>query len=73
VFCAYGWAYVSAIPPRLAYSCFTFAQPFLITATLKYIGDPSASEPKFYGTGLIGAYILVYLGLAVGMHSALRI
>jgi ATP-binding cassette subfamily C (CFTR/MRP) protein 1 len=73
VFCAYGWAYVSAIPSRLAYSCFTFAQPFQITATLKYIGDSSASESMFYGTGLVGAYILVYLGLAVGMHSALRI
>ena len=73
VFCAYGWVCVSAIPPRLAYSCFTFMQPFLITATLKYISDLSASEPEFYGTGLVGAYILVYLGLSVGVHLAPRI
>ncbi|CAG8907277.1 unnamed protein product [Penicillium egyptiacum] len=65
VFRAYGWACISAIPPRLAYSCFTFAQPFLITATVNYIGGSPGSEPKIYGTGLIGAYILVYLGLAV--------
>ena len=65
VFRAYGWACVSAIPPRLAYSCFTFAQPFLITATVNYIGGPLSSEPKIYGNGLIGAYVLVYLGLAV--------
>ncbi|KAJ5518656.1 ABC transporter integral membrane type 1 [Penicillium expansum] len=65
VFRAYGWACVSAIPPRLAYSCFNFAQPFLITATVNYIGGSSSSQPKVYGTGLIGAYILVYLGLAV--------
>ena len=71
VFRAYGWACVSAIPPRLAYSCFTFAQPFLITATVDYIGGSSGSEPKIYGTELIGAYFLVYLGLAVGTHSVL--
>ncbi|KAJ5603346.1 ABC transporter integral membrane type 1 [Penicillium hordei] len=65
VFRAYGWAYVSAIPPRLAYSCFTFAQPFLITATVNYIGGPSSSEPRIYGNGLIGAYVLMYMGLAV--------
>ncbi|KAJ5533778.1 ABC transporter integral membrane type 1 [Penicillium freii] len=65
VFRAYGWACVSAIPPRLAYSCFTFAQPFLITATVNYIGGPLSSEPKIYGNGLIGAYVLVYLGLAI--------
>lgn len=69
VFRAYGWACVSAIPPRLAYSCFNFAQPFLITATVNYIGGSSSSQPKVYGTGLIGAYILVYLGLAVGSLS----
>ncbi|KAJ5383264.1 ABC transporter integral membrane type 1 [Penicillium concentricum] len=65
VFRAYKWAFVFAIPPRLTYSCFTFAQPFLITATINYIGESSVSEPKTYGNGLIGAYFLVYLGLAV--------
>lgn len=69
VFRAYGWDCVSAIPPRLVYSCFTFTQPFLITATVNYIGGPSSSEPKIYGNGLIGAYVLVYLGLAVGLCS----
>jgi hypothetical protein len=65
VFGAYGWTCVSAIPPRLAYSCFTFSQPFLITATINYIGGSSDSEANMYGGGLIGAYVLVYLGLAV--------
>jgi hypothetical protein len=65
VFHAYGWAFVSAIPARLAYSCFTFTQPFLISATMNYMRGTSASEPKIYGNGLIGSYILVYMGLAV--------
>ncbi|KAL6239854.1 P-loop containing nucleoside triphosphate hydrolase protein [Aspergillus navahoensis] len=65
VFRAYGWPYISAVPPRLAYSCFIFTQPFLITAAIDYIGGSSASEPKVYGAGLVGAYILVYAGIAV--------
>lgn len=68
VFCAYGWTCVSAILPRLAYSCFTFSQPFLITATINYIEVSSASEANIYGGGLIGAYVLVYLGLAVRVY-----
>lgn len=71
-FRAYGWAYLSAVPPRLALSCFTFAQPFLITATIDYIGNPSISESKMYGQGLIGAYVLVYVGLAVGADWTVR-
>ncbi|KAL4768167.1 putative multidrug resistance-associated protein [Aspergillus nidulans var. acristatus] len=65
VFRAYRWPYISAVPPRLAYSCFIFTQPFLITATIDYIGGTSVSEPKVYGAGLVGAYILVYAGIAV--------
>ncbi|KAL4908813.1 hypothetical protein BDW74DRAFT_187329 [Aspergillus multicolor] len=64
VFRAYGWPYLSAFLPRLAYSCFTLTQPFLITAAINYIGGGSA-EPEVYGAGLIGAYILVYLGIAM--------
>jgi hypothetical protein len=68
VFRAYRWPYISAVPPRLAYSCFIFTQPFLITATIDYIGGTSVSEPKVYGAGLVGAYILVYAGIAVGVQ-----
>lgn len=62
---AYRLAFLSAIPPRLALSVFNFAQPFLITATIDYIGGPSAPESKLTGQALIGAYIVVYVGLAV--------
>ncbi|EED22270.1 ATP-binding cassette transporter, putative [Talaromyces stipitatus ATCC 10500] len=64
-FYAYRWAFLSAVIPRLALSVFTFAQPFLITATIDYIGSPSTPQSKMTGKALIGAYIVVYVGLAV--------
>lgn len=66
---AYRWAFLSAVPPRLALSLFNFAQPFLITATINYIGSPSTPETKLTGQALIGAYIVVYVGLAVRIYS----
>jgi len=62
---AYRWALLSALAPRLALSVFNFAQPFLIKATLNYIGSPSTLDSKLTGQALIGAYIVVYVGLAV--------
>ncbi|KAL3299574.1 ABC transporter [Colletotrichum asianum] len=44
-------------------SMFTFAQPFLINTTVSFVGQekPDAN----FGKGLIGAWALVYLGIAV--------
>ena len=50
--------------PRLCVTAFTFAQPFLVNTTIKLVGDKNANV--YHGKGLIGAWALVYLGLAVG-------
>lgn len=71
-FSAYRWPCLSGIPPRLALAVFTFAQPFLITATIDYLESPPTAESKNYGRALVGAYVLVYLGLAVGFHCGRR-
>ncbi|PWY94818.1 multidrug resistance-associated protein [Aspergillus sclerotioniger CBS 115572] len=57
------WPLVSAVFPRLCLIGFTFAQPFLITSTLDWLNDPHSAENKGYG--LIGATVLIYLGLAI--------
>lgn len=44
-------------------SGFTFCQPFLINATVSWVENPDASLDS--GKALIGAYALVYVGLAV--------
>ncbi|EHK17094.1 uncharacterized protein TRIVIDRAFT_195099 [Trichoderma virens Gv29-8] len=53
----------SAMIPRLCVTAFTFAQPFLVETTIRFVGDKNA-EP-YHGRGLIGAWGLVYLGIAL--------
>jgi ATP-binding cassette subfamily C (CFTR/MRP) protein 1 len=68
VFRAYSRTALNAVIPRLALSAFKFCQPFLITSTINYFESglsDSTAETKEYGRALIGAYLLVYLGMAV--------
>lgn len=69
-FRAYRWPFLSGVVPRLVLSAFTFCQPFLITATVDYMGKPATVESNKYGQALVGAYVLVYLCLAVGADCA---
>jgi len=73
-FRAYRWAFVSGVGPRLVYSGFTFCQPFLISAIVSYLDAPQTASTEKYGQALIGAVILVYLGIAVCVlvHSVLE-
>jgi hypothetical protein len=57
--------FLAPIPPRLCLIAFTFCQPLLLNRVLQYLTD-SKQEPNInVGYGLIGAYGIVYLGLAV--------
>ncbi|KAF4833996.1 ABC transporter atnG [Colletotrichum tropicale] len=60
---SYFMSFLSPVIPRLCLSVFTFAQPFLINTTVSFVGQerPDAN----FGKGLIGAWALVYLGIAV--------
>ncbi|KAK4164429.1 canalicular multispecific organic anion transporter 1 [Cladorrhinum sp. PSN259] len=50
------------IGPRIAMGAFQFCQPFLIETLLRYLEKPS---DKNIGYGLIGATLLIYVGIAV--------
>lgn len=63
---AFLWPFCSAIIPRLCLTVFTFSQTFLITATIEYVETPTTPQTRHYGQALIGAYVLMYLGYAVG-------
>ncbi|KAI0433473.1 putative ATP-binding cassette transporter [Xylaria sp. FL1042] len=55
---------LAPVPPRLALSAFTFAQPFLASSLIDFLdGGRNASQNDGYG--LIGASFLVYTGIAV--------
>jgi ATP-binding cassette, subfamily C (CFTR/MRP), member 1 len=49
--------------PSIVSSWFTFCQPLLINRYLQFLQDPT--ESMSIGYGLLGAYGVVYLGLAV--------
>jgi hypothetical protein len=50
------------IPPKLAILAFTFCQPLALTRIIAFLEN---SEDISIGYGLVGAYALVYVGLAV--------
>jgi hypothetical protein len=52
-----------AIPPRLLFVGFTFAQPFLLHTIVNAVGVSDLSNNT--AGGLIGATVLIYLGIAV--------
>ncbi|KAI6774795.1 hypothetical protein HG530_001553 [Fusarium avenaceum] len=56
---------LAIIFPRLCFIGFTFCQPFLISATLTWAERDSNSDDASQGYGLIGAWFLVFVGLAV--------
>lgn len=55
--------------PRLALSAFTFSQPFLVNSMLSELSDGNPRDLTA-GYGLIGATLLVYTGIAVGICMA---
>lgn len=52
-----------AFIPRVGLMGLSLAQPYLVNAAINYIDNTSL--PKSYGYGLIGAYAVTYLGIAV--------
>ncbi|KAJ5611489.1 multidrug resistance-associated protein [Penicillium herquei] len=51
--------------PRFCLIGFTFAQPFLITSILRWLDNSDDASSRSDGYGLIGATILIYLGIAL--------
>lgn len=64
---------LSAAFPRLCLIGFTFAQPFLINRAIEFAVTPESQPYNNVGYGLIGAYVLVYSGLAVSRLKVLLI
>ena len=60
------WPLLYVILPRFCLLAFKFTQPFLINQAIKLSVEPKTTETNNYGYGLIGAYVIVYLGIAVG-------
>ncbi|KAK4152002.1 canalicular multispecific organic anion transporter 1 [Chaetomidium leptoderma] len=52
------------VGPRIALGAFQFCQPFLIQTLLEYLQQPADQSSKNVAYGLIGATIIIYVGIA---------
>jgi ATP-binding cassette subfamily C (CFTR/MRP) protein 1 len=59
------WSILAVVPPRLCLIGFNFCQPFLINRAVKFSQEAPTPQAKNIGYGLIGAYIIVFVGIAV--------
>ncbi|KAJ5629255.1 P-loop containing nucleoside triphosphate hydrolase protein [Penicillium herquei] len=62
--CHYKWEYLVGVLPRLGYTGFAFAQPFLVQRVLDFMEEPEHVNSSNYAYGLIVAYAIVYIGIA---------
>ena len=67
VMCALRDPIMAAVIPRLCQTGFTFAQPFLISNIIEYVGKPN--KQVNHGYGLITATAIVYLGLCFSITT----
>lgn len=58
------WHIVYPILPRICQIGFTFAQPLMLSRVVEYVAHKDIESPNI-GYGLIGAYAIVYTGIAV--------
>ncbi|KAI0376568.1 P-loop containing nucleoside triphosphate hydrolase protein [Hypomontagnella monticulosa] len=53
------------VGPRIAQTAFQFCQPFLIDTLLSYLQQSPEETSPNVGYGLIGATVLIYIGIAI--------
>ncbi|KAK0706203.1 P-loop containing nucleoside triphosphate hydrolase protein [Lasiosphaeria miniovina] len=61
------WPIAHSLFPRACLTALTFSQPFLINRAIKLSQEPITPATTQAGYGLIGAYFLVYVGIAASM------
>ncbi|KAM5457773.1 hypothetical protein McanCB56680_004140 [Microsporum canis] len=59
------WPIIMVVLPRSILIGLTVCQPILLNKLLNYLAEPSNLKEEDIGYGLIGAYALVYLGIAI--------
>ncbi|KAK3987100.1 ABC transporter [Cladorrhinum sp. PSN332] len=59
------WPILIPIIPRLALLAFTMCQPLMLQRLLNYLSDPVQLEDRNIGYGMVGAAVIIYVGMAV--------
>lgn len=58
---------IATMLPRVALTAFNFCQPFLVERAVLLSQEPVTPLSRNIGYGMIGAYFIVYLGIAISM------
>ncbi|OCL14026.1 putative multidrug resistance protein MDR [Glonium stellatum] len=61
------WPILRVVPPRACLTALNFCQPFLINRAIKLSEEAVSQKTTNIGYGLIGAYVFVYIGIAISM------
>ncbi|OBT74156.1 hypothetical protein VF21_06257 [Pseudogymnoascus sp. 05NY08] len=61
----YKWSLGAGIIPRLAYSGFSFLQPFLVQRVLDFTAETRGPNSQNIAYALIAAYAIVYIGISL--------
>ncbi|KAL3470131.1 putative ABC transporter [Aspergillus californicus] len=61
----YKWALTAGFLPRLCLIGVNYAQPFLVNRVTSFLGQPDTPETSGIASGLIVAYAIVYMGIAI--------
>ncbi|EAA65334.1 hypothetical protein AN0015.2 [Aspergillus nidulans FGSC A4] len=69
VFKTFKWSILAVVPPRLCLIGLTFCQPLLLHRAMELSAEKVTIESTHVGYGLIGAYVLVYVGMAIMMSQ----
>ena len=62
---SFKWPFLGTVIPRICLVALKLVQPFLIQDAIKFINNTRVASSNTTGYGLIAAYGLVYLGIAV--------
>ncbi|CAG8213587.1 unnamed protein product [Penicillium olsonii] len=63
------WPLLAGVPARACVVAFNFCQPLLLERSLSFFNSEVNPATTNIGYGLIGAYIMVYVGLAISMSQ----
>ncbi|KAH8701351.1 P-loop containing nucleoside triphosphate hydrolase protein [Phaeosphaeriaceae sp. PMI808] len=58
---------IATMLPRIALTAFNFCQPFLVERAVLLSQEPVTPQSRNVGYGMIGAYFIVYVGIAISM------
>lgn len=67
VMCTLKKPIIATVLPRIALTSFNFCQPFLVERAVLLSQEPVTPHSRNVGYGMIGAYFIVYMGIAISM------